>query len=413
MKTISLFFLNIFFLSINLVFAQKTDIPCQKSMVEERLAEQHPDYLLELERFYADIPRLETEGSHQERAVRVIPVVVHVIHQGTSIGVSHNLSESRVLNQIKVMNDDFRRKNTDANQTPAVFEDNAQDTQIEFELAAIDPNGNPTNGITRHQYSNVPNINYIEDVIKSQTYWNPAHYLNIWSVPPPEAENFILGYSYMPTNMILGTHQDGVVVVSSRFGVSGVSKGRTATHEVGHYLGLAHVFGPENNLSGCQNDDGISDTPNCENAYFGCPSFPRSSCNSVDMFMNYMDYVDDDCMNLFTFGQSNVMNSVLNIARSSLINNADNVLPVVDADWSAAIDFFPNPASNYFSIQIATDLGKSPITIRLMNTNGQVLQTIFNFDNERIDVSNLENGLYFVEIQVENKIFIKKMIVEK
>jgi len=254
----------------------------------------------------------------------VIPVVVHVIHSGESIGSGRNLSEELIQSQIDILNEDFSRQNDDINETPSVFRDRAADTEIQFCLAKVDPDGNPTNGITRDRYINISSTGYVEDVIKEQTSWDARRYLNIWTLDMPR-EN-ILGYAFLPTNSRLNTRQDGVVISHERFGlVSSVNRGRTTTHEVGHYLGLEHPWGESDNDGnpiGCESDDGIDDTPNSSVEYFLCPSFPQSSCGSTDMFMNYMDYVNDDCMNLFTEGQKLAMHDVLENERAALVQNA-------------------------------------------------------------------------------------------
>jgi hypothetical protein len=218
--------------------------------------------------------------------------------------------------------------NADASQTPATFQSVAADVEIEFCLAKTDPFGNPTDGITRHQYGNIPSINYIENVVKPNTTWNPNAYLNIWSIGLPSSD--LLGYSYLPTPTMVGTTADGVVINYNNFGyINQFNRGRTAVHEIGHYLGVTHIWGDDDvngNPIGCSSDDGINDTPNAGNSYFGCPS-SGSSCGSNDMYMNFMDYADDNCMNLFTQGQRNVMRSTLSGIRSELASNGNNLCP--------------------------------------------------------------------------------------
>jgi hypothetical protein len=267
----------------------------------------------ELERFARHIPEVSRgadESLSDRLAVITVPVVVHVIHSGEPVGIGRNLSPARIQNQIEILNEDFRRGNSDSVKTPALFQGVAADARIEFCLASLDPSGNPTDGITRHQYA-PPGIDFIEDSIKPATYWDSNRYLNVWTA---EIQDTIaLGYAFLPTASMIGSARDGVVVRYEYFGsgLSAIGTGRTTTHEIGHYLGLSHIWADVNNMGGCMRDDGITDTPLQEAEHFGCPAFPQFSCGSEDMFMNFMEFVDDSCMNLFTLGQIRVMRAVL------------------------------------------------------------------------------------------------------
>lgn len=293
-------------------------------------AKQHfPGLEAEIEAYQRAVPDLQRQGAMGARNVLTIPVVVHVIHSGESVGLGRNLSTARINQQIDRLNADFRRTNSDAVNTPSNF--SAVDTEIEFCLASVDPNGQPTTGIERHSYPNIPNQNYIENTIKPQTYWNSNLYLNIWTV---ELTGGLLGYAYLPTPTMVGSDVDGLVLNYEYVGNNILvgAQGRTATHEIGHYLGLAHTWANFSNNGGCGNDDGISDTPLQDSEYYNCPGFAQFSCGSSDMYMNYMDYVQDNCMNAFTQGQANVMRAVLSTgttvagnvfgSRAALIGNA-------------------------------------------------------------------------------------------
>ncbi len=289
-----------------------------------------PGFRAEVENYIQNIlPQLAQGSSSRDLPVVFnIPVVVHVIHSGESIGSGKNISNDRIFSQIDILNNDFRRMNADASQTPFNFQSVAADTEIEFCLAQTNPQGNTATGITRHQYGSIPSINYIETVVKPNTTWNPDEYLNIWTIDMPN--NDLLGYSFLPTQSMVGSNSDGVVINYTHFGyINPTNRGRTTVHEVGHYLGLLHIWGSDDangNPIGCNSDDNINDTPNASAPYFGCP-FQGASCGSPDMYMNYMDYTDDNCMNLFTQGQKNVMRSVLAGIRSNLAENGDNLCP--------------------------------------------------------------------------------------
>lgn len=271
------------------------------------------------------------EDGHAQRQlmdVRRIPVVVHVIHTGTPVGVGANIPEGQIFSQIDILNQDFRRLNPDAVNTPEEFLPVAGDAQIEFVLARQDPSGMPTSGINRVQGSRESYPLGFNAQISELAYWPAEDYLNLW-VLPLQSPN--IGYASFPVASSLpgldfpppSRLTDGVTIDYRYFGEGGnalpASRGRTATHEVGHFLGLRHIWGD----GGCGVDDFVADTP--EQGFFtsGCPSHPRSSCESVDMFQNFMDYTSDICMNLFTVGQIERMNTVLAFSprRTSLLSS--------------------------------------------------------------------------------------------
>jgi hypothetical protein len=255
----------------------------------------------------------------------VIPVVVHILHNGESIGSGRNLSVAQIQSQIDVLNEDFRRLNATSTNTPTAFSAVAADANIEFRLACTDPNGNPTDGITRTQTNittfpvvpnpdNTPNETATRIKFTDQggiNAWNTSNYLNIWVC---NLGSNLLGYAQSSFQFANSPNTDGVVILSTAFGRTGTvvapfNTGQTATHEIGHWLSLRHIWGDAN----C-GDDGVADTPVQRTSSSGCPTFPRSTCNNGangDMFMNYMDYSDDACMNLFTMGQRDRMRAVL------------------------------------------------------------------------------------------------------
>jgi hypothetical protein len=239
-----------------------------------------------------------------------IPTVVHVIYSNSN----ENISDAQILSQINVLNEDFRRLNSDADGTWS----QAADTEIEFCLASVDPNGNSTTGITRKS-SNTTSWG-TNDAMKFASNggvnaWPTGDYLNIWVC---NIGGGILGYAQFPGG---STSTDGVVVGPNYFGSTGYLSapfdlGRTTTHEVGHWLNLRHIWGD----GGCNVDDFVSDTPTSDASNGGC-AVGHVSCGSVDMVQNYMDYSDDACMNLYTQGQKTRMRAVFDGFRSSLLNS--------------------------------------------------------------------------------------------
>lgn len=261
--------------------------------------------------------------------VRLIPVVVHVIHSGTAEGVGANVPTSQILDQLRILNEDFRRMNQDAANTPAEFLPVAADANIEFILAKQDPNGLPTDGIVRMQGSKSsydPNTD--ATLIGQLSQWNPEEYLNLYVTTLVSP---YIGYGSFPISDLPGLNSpptssitDGVTIDYRFFGSVGnavnSSKGRTATHEVGHYFGLRHIWGD----GGCNVDDFVADTPNQDSSNNSCSTgISRESCGSTDMIQNFMDYTPDACMNLFTQGQVDRFNVVLENSprRVTLINN--------------------------------------------------------------------------------------------
>ncbi len=287
-----------------------------------------------------------------------IPVVVHVIHNGEPIGTGLNISDAQIISQINVMNKDFQRLNLDAINTPFEFTDEAGSLDIEFVLAKQDQFGASTNGIQRVQ--GTKSVWTIADntTFKAMSYWPAEDYFNIWVVNIPS----FLGYAQLPVSNLPGLENspddrltDGIIVHYTAFGSnfeglgtfnldSDYSRGRTATHEAGHFLGLRHIWGDE---SSCSGTDYVEDTPNQASDYSGqCPTHPRVSCSSNDMFQNYMDYTDDACMNLFTQGQISRMIVVLENSprRFSLLNSdGDDPPPALALDL--AIRKISSPAA--------------------------------------------------------------------
>ncbi|MEP1085226.1 MAG: M43 family zinc metalloprotease [Algoriphagus sp.] len=274
----------------------------------------------------------------------LIPVVVHVIHNGEALGQTVNVPLVQIEEQIRILNEDFQRLNADRINTPAQFLPAAGMINIQFVLAKQDPSGLPTDGITRTQGTkSAYDPNTDATVIGQLIQWDPNEYMNMYVtrlVTP------FIGYASFPISDLPGlagaptsSITDGVVVDYRYFGTGGnavsASKGRTATHEVGHFFGLRHIWGD----GGCGVDDFVADTPLQDNSNNSCsPTISRFSCGSDDMIQNYMDYTPDACMNLFTKGQVDRFEVVLRNSprRVTLVNNRATVEPVL-ADNDLAI----------------------------------------------------------------------------
>lgn len=271
--------------------------------------EAHPELVQEHEAHKKYVEELIREnGGNKTNGVITIPTVIHVVYRTSA----QNLSAARIQEQIDILNEDYRRLNPDASQTHADFVSVAGDCSIEFCLATRDPSGNTTDGITRTQ-TTTSNIGSTNQYYVQAPIWDRTKYMNIWVC---ELGGGLLGFAYKPGTA--GASYDGIVIGYQYFGETGASspynKGRTTTHEVGHWLGLDHIWGD----GGCGVDDGIADTPESDAANYSC-NLNTTSCGSRDMVQNYMDYTNDGCMNIFTNGQCAVMNSTLSGSRGTLV----------------------------------------------------------------------------------------------
>ncbi|TNF00780.1 MAG: choice-of-anchor D domain-containing protein, partial [Bacteroidetes bacterium] len=336
--------------SFNL-FAQQQVIRCYSTEYDSIRHAHNPD-IQSNEDFEAWLDRLIQEKKYRAQTQHIvdgvyyIPIVVHVIHNGEAVGTGTNLSVAAIQSQIDVLNEDFRKilGSNGYNTHP-----DGADTQIEFCLAKRRPDGTAfpagEDGINRINRNSVGwtappyTTAYIDGTIKPFTTgtqfggWDPADYMNFWSC---NISGGILGYAQFPTTVLGGmscgaqnTSTDGVVMLYSSIGKSSVTgfpgpynEGRTATHEIGHWLGLRHIWGD----GGCGVDDFCNDTPLSDASNFGCPT--TNSCadpggDPNDMVENYMDYTDDLCMNIFTYDQKMRMRTVLENSpiRYSLINS--------------------------------------------------------------------------------------------
>jgi hypothetical protein len=285
----------------------------------------------QIEKYQADL-----QSGKVSNLTRTIPVVVHVIHNGDPVGSNDNIPNAQIVSQIGILNNDFAGTGLSASSIPSVFSSAKSNTQISFCLATIDKNGAAMSepGVNRVNFSSLGiSGGYPTDFsptsmipVKQATIWDPSKYLNIWVVKSLKSgTNFLLGYATFPPSSGLSginsaltgtTSDDGLVIIRRAFGNVGDliavnADGRTATHEIGHYLGLRHIWGDGN----C-GDDFCDDTPTAEQANYNCKTHPYNlglcSGNSTgEMFMNFMDYGDDPCIYMFTNDQNTRMQTAL------------------------------------------------------------------------------------------------------
>jgi hypothetical protein len=279
-----------------------------------------------------------TAGLRTTAVTYTLPVIVHIINDGEAVGVGTNISQAQVLSQLDVLNEDYRNLNPDGTLVPTPFQPLRSDMQVQFVPASLDPAGNllaepgidrinrNTKGWSAPPYASNGALTYIEGTIKPNSYWDPNRYINIWVL---NLGGGVLGYAQFPDNTAsLGglsaiggsAATDGVVILYAAFGRVGTlaapyNKGRTLTHELGHWFGLRHIWGDDDRLPDtCSGSDYADDTPNQAVQNYGCPAYPHVTClngPTGDMFMDYMDYVDDACMQMFSAAQKDRLQAVM------------------------------------------------------------------------------------------------------
>jgi hypothetical protein len=333
-----------FFSLLNVAKAQHTD-RCGTMQYLNQLIQDDPSLVQRMEQQEQQLQtQIANKNGNQTQAVVTIPVVVHVVYNTAA----QNISDDMIKSQIDVLNEDFSATNSDKIKVPPYFKHLIGNPEIQFKLASRDPQGNATNGIVR--VSTTTSSFSTNNGVKSaatggSNAWATTQYLNIWVC---NMSGGILGYAQFPGTGSAAT--DGVVITYQSMGrvSSGTpyNLGRTATHEIGHWLNLRHIWGDAT----CGNDM-VNDTPVQNTANYGCPC-QKTSCTNApfgEMYMNYMDYVDDACMQMFTIGQATRMNATLNGTRAALKTSLGLTPPslfAVDAGISNVVNPFLSPCVN-------------------------------------------------------------------
>ncbi len=352
----------------------------------------------------------QTTSTSRGKPVITIPVVVHVLYNKQS----ENVSDLQINNLIETLNLCYRRLHPDTIKTPSRFWKFSADTEIEFQLATSDPQRRATSGIVRKYSSKA--LWDMDDKMKLSSQsgddaWDPASYLNIWICNI----RFVSGYSSFPGDASV---KDGIVLATG-------SLGKTIVHEVGHWLGLKHIWGDQY----C-GDDGVSDTPPQAMGTPGCPSGIRLSCSNGpdgDMYMNYMDITQDACVNMFTYGQKQRMLALFQPggARYSLFASkglteplyTEIPLPTDPAEPEPVQPtqalLYPNPAREDITIDLGTDQQWIGKIVNIANAQGLVvMQQSVKAKVQKIDISKLPPGMYFIIAKKEDGATIKQKFLK-
>jgi hypothetical protein len=420
-------------------------IVCGNDIFSSVVREKYPDLH---DAFNQTFENARLNKGVQQRQQLNIRVVVHVVWKDAV----ENLDDSIILNQIQVLNNDYNRLNSDTANLRPLFQPVAGNADIHFELAAIE----------RVKTTKLFEVDAISgdfaSIVKHTAQggsdaWDTDHYLNIWVCQIQPLTIFgipigqILGFAFPPNGLAhwpAGSaapqpDEDGVVIDFRVFGSNNPNEidnpdgsgpidvnGRTPVHEVGHYLGLRHIwgdggtFGPNN----CDQSDGVDDTPyaNTQSA-FDCDT-TKNTCEQVEMFYNvdmpdlienYMDYSSETCMNMFTKGQVEIMHAVLGGPRSGLL---DPVSGTKDVRNDLNVSIFPNPANDLVTLQVGLSEA-SDIRVSLVGVDGRVARAFapvyasVGTQTIKMNTGDLPMGLYLMQVQTEKGMVVRKLEVAR
>ncbi|MCX7728415.1 MAG: zinc-dependent metalloprotease [Bacteroidia bacterium] len=439
-KKTTLLFVQIYILSFCLLYAQSIKIICGDSLYKAYLNKQYPGFEKSYEKTLEQISIQAEQNKHFKvnNATYSINVVVHVVWKDSS----ENLADSIILNQIQVLNEDYNRLNADTGNLRPLFKPIAGNAGIHFNLYQIIRKH--TDSLFKISLTSGTTPNGMKfDSLGGSSAIDPTHYLNIWvcKIQPLTVGMYtlgqILGYAFPPNNLSNwpsnsgAPHpgEDGVVIDYRCFGRNNPNiitigsqtitiKGRTPTHEIGHYLGLRHIWGDGATFgnNNCTGNDGIQDTPNANNqSNFDCNT-SKNTCvdtnlgwtttDAPDLVENYMDYSSESCMNMFTQGQVSWMITTLQGPRSGLLTNILNYN-------LAQTTIYPNPAKNSITIQTSCNLNNTNINIQDM-TGKVIYQSNVDLKDGKntFFLPQINPGIYLLKIYNENFYSVKKITIE-
>jgi hypothetical protein len=352
-----------------------------------------------------------------------VQLVFHVLYTSPQ----ENIPDSVIYSQVEVLNEDYRRLNADTALTRDIFKPFAGDARIDFHLATIDPDGNPTTGITRTAghpqfglYSTSDNMK--SDALGGKDPWPTDRYVNVWvcnlffglgvlgySYPPDNAPNW-------PTGSTSDSAKQGVVLHYPAVGRNysapidpTVAGGKSLTHELGHYFGLRHIWGDGD----CSMDDGLDDTPGADAAHQQTCDTTVNTCvdspiDYPDMIENYMDYSDDRCLNMFTHEQIGIMRAMLQTSRAG-VAAIEVETGIREEDNLALVELFPNPSKGTIQLNVKVKNGKT-FGYEILNAIGEKLKSENGLANNKyqIDLSAQPSGIYFAKITCDGQTVSKR-----
>ena len=406
------------FIGISFYSYSQKNCSIEQYLKQETAADPHLRAILDRIDLFTE---QRTSGSTTaQRNMRVpdiikIPVVFHVLYQTPQ----QNISESIIQRLLAALNRDFNKTNADTVKIPAAFKAYAAAMGFEFKLATTNPKGFGTNGIVR-KYTPVDYWMSDDKMKFTSEYgddvWDTKSYLNIWICNLKD----VRGYSTFPG---MDETKDGIVlsvndILYARGTTHGINDLRTIVHEAGHWLNLYHIWG-----EGFCGDDKVNDTPKQSTYTPGCPSGVRISCGTDpagDMYMNFMDFTDDACMNMFTHGQrararilfesGGARNAILSSKGLNISNVQEATAPDFYPKWTHA-QVYPNPTSSTVNVYFEYDerwIGKE---MQVLDMSGRiVINTTINARVQVIDVSRLNAGVYFIRAQKDGERLSTKFV---
>ncbi|MCW3127782.1 MAG: hypothetical protein JWO03_3440 [Bacteroidetes bacterium] len=426
--------LSLLAISLSAIAQSQPRILCGNEFLPDIMEQRIPGYKAAVRHSFDQAKQHSPQ--RQAGYTYTIPIVFHVVYGSPA----ENLDDSIIMSQLQVLNDDYSRLNADTSNTISYFDSVAADTHIRFVLQGIQ-RVSTVNSFS-FSFFGLPDSLIKFTAAGGDDAVDPDHYLNIWIVNI-QASFFgqLLGYSYPPDSMAnwpLGSAAtqkpyDGVVLDYRTVGANNpnplnfggmnlIERGRTGTHEVGHYLGLRHIWGDGATLGAndCHQSDGIDDTPFANTqSNFDCDT-TRNSCTGVetyygadapDMVQNYMDYSAETCMNLFTKGQAELMQGTLDHSRPLLATKTATAIKQISP---SALTIYPNPATGivfipysentnpYTSIQVSNMLGEN-ISLSQSAASGAV----------RLNMSSLPMGIYTIDITKGTQHIVKRVVVSR
>ena len=374
-----------------------------------------------LERWRTNEARLQQRlrTTAPRRDVLTIPVVVHVVYHTDE----QNISDAQIQSQLDVLNADYNKLNDLSVVSPA-FIDLAAAMNVEFCLAQVNPDGEAQSGIVRvaTDYDDIGILYgpgnrerlFYSDIGGSDA-WDSERYLNIWVA---DLGVNLAGKASFPGEAI--PEEDGVRISFRYFGTEGTAAneapyhlGRTLTHEIGHYFGLHHVWGPSSN-GDCTQDDGVDDTPMSSHNYVGqCPVGPQISCNTVDAHMNYLYYTDDACMGFFTTDQCARMNAAVAEFRPLLGTGqpCEALMTNTSSPAKTAFRMYPNPADDRVTLEFPDDRAAE---LTLVDVNGRTVwrHQVSGITYLTLPIHRLGEGIYMLRRHTATGTQTQRLLVQ-